>query len=336
MRTAGKISTPIAICTVLLCLFFLFLWFNAPVKRNGRSTLFSIENGENVQSVADKLERAGIIRSDLFFTTLVRLTKSSKNVKSGVYNLDGGMHSTEVLRIVTLGIVAMEKFTIPEGLHIKQVARLLEKDGIVDGNEFIMACSSRKILEKYGIPFVSAEGFIFPDTYVVAKDLSAEQIVDIAVERFFAALNEVPFSGFSSEELKRVIIVASLVEKEAKLDEERPIIAAVFYNRLDKGKRLEACSTIQYILGKTKERLLYSDLKIQSPYNTYLNGGLPPGPIANPGLKSLRAAVRPADVDYLFFVSKKDGSHHFSSTYAEHLEAIEQYGGAKKFTHQMS
>ena len=140
----------------------------------------------------------------------------------------------------------------------------------------------------------------------------------------------------TDEELGELIIIASLVEREAKIESERPLIAAVFYNRLMNGKRLESCATVQYILGKTKERLLYSDLKVKSPYNTYLNKGLPPGPIANPGVDSIRAAIYPADVDYLFFVSKHDGSHHFSTTYSEHLKAIVKYNGTGTVGHQVS
>ena len=133
-----------------------------------------------------------------------------------------------------------------------------------------------------------------------------------------------------------MVIIASLVEREAKIESERPIIAAVFYNRLMNKKRLESCATVQYVLGKTKERLLLSDLKVESPYNTYLHRGLPPGPIANPGVHSIRAAMYPAEVDYLFFVSKRDGSHHFSTTYKEHLKAIEQYNRAGTIGHQIS
>jgi UPF0755 protein len=336
MRTVRKIVFPIVFCTVVLCIALFFTGFNAPVDREGSSILFKIEHGEHLHEITGRLEAAGMIRSELFFTNLVRISRSSKKVKSGVYDLHQGMRSSEVLRVITMGIVSMEKFTIPEGLHMKQVSKLLAEQGVVGEKEFVLACSSERILQKYKIPFDSVEGFIFPDTYIVAKDLSAEQIVEITVERFFEALKEVPLRDFSAEQLKRIVIVASLVEKEAKLDEERPLVAAVFYNRLDKGKRLEACSTIQYILGKTKERLLYSDLKISSPYNTYRNGGLPPGPIASPGLNSLRAAVQPADVDYLFFVSKNDGSHHFSSSYEEHLKAIERYGGATRFTNHTS
>jgi len=213
---------------------------------------------------------------------------------------------------------------------------LLEKEGIVSPDQFIEAAKNPEILEKYKIPFNNAEGFLFPDTYIVAKDLAAEHIVDFMIERFFSNLRKISSRKYEIEEMKKMVIIASLVEKEAQLDSERPVISAVFYNRLEKGKRLESCATIQYILGKTKERLLYSDLKIESPYNTYLNGGLPPGPISNPGLGSLKAAIEPADVDYLFFVSKKDGSHYFSTTYEEHLEAIRRYNQSGKIGHQIS
>jgi UPF0755 protein len=334
MRKVLKLVPVFAALAVFLLLFFLYSFLNGPVAGNIDSSFFSIAHGESISSIANRLEDEKLVRSKVFFKALVRFTNSSRYIKAGVYDINGGMRSADILRVIRMGIVAMEKFTIPEGLYIRQVARLLAENGIVGEEEFIRACSDRRILDRFDIPFDTAEGFIFPDTYIVAKDLSAEQIVEVSIERFFAALKEVPFSGYSKEELKRIVIVASLVEKEAKLDEERALVAAVFYNRLKNGKRLEACSTIQYILGKSKERLLYSDLKIRSPYNTYLNGGLPPGPIASPGLSSLRAAVYPAEVDYLFFVSKRDGSHHFSTTYEEHLKAIERYNGVKRFTHQ--
>ncbi|MBA7674849.1 Endolytic murein transglycosylase [subsurface metagenome] len=201
---------------------------------------------------------------------------------------------------------------------------------------FIEACNNTDILAKYKIPFDNVEGFLFPDTYIVAKDLSADQLVEVMVKKFFENLQKIPYTDYTEHDLKKMVIIASLVEKEARLDSERAIIAAVFYNRLHNGKRLESCATIQYILGKTKERLLISDLKVKSPYNTYLHTGLPPGPISNPGYKSLFAAVNPADVDYLFFVSKRDGSHYFSSTYKEHLKAIKRYDSSGKIGPQVS
>ncbi len=313
-----------------------FQLLNSSPNEKISSALFTIEKGQNIVQIASNLKKKGFIRSELFFISLIRLSGSARKVKSGQYNLHSGMRSTDILQKFVRGVVATVKFTIPEGFIIQQIADLLEKEGIVSPDQFIEAAKNPEILEKYKIPFNNAEGFLFPDTYIVAKDLAAEHIVDFMIERFFSNLRKISSRKYEIEEMKKMVIIASLVEKEAQLDSERPVISAVFYNRLEKGKRLESCATIQYILGKTKERLLYSDLKIESPYNTYLNGGLPPGPISNPGLGSLKAAIEPADVDYLFFVSKKDGSHYFSTTYEEHLEAIRRYNQSGKIGHQIS
>ncbi len=328
----------IAILIVLFLLsgFLLYLYLNAPPSKGSAHSPFVVHAGESVMSVAKNLKRAGFIRSDVFFTSLVRARHATGSIKSGEYSLDHSWKTTKIINILLKGIVETRKFTIPEGLSIKQIAELLQRYGVLDAEDFIDASYNQDILKKYNIPFSSAEGFLFPDTYVVAKGLNASQIVSIMIEKFYGELEKIPFRNYSVDELKRVVIVASLVEREAKVDAERPIIAAVFYNRLMKNKRLESCATVQYILGKTKEKLLFSDLKVDSPYNTYLHAGLPPGPIANPGIKSLEAAVFPADVDYLFFVSKNDGSHHFSTTYKEHLRAIEKYNASGVIGHQIS
>ncbi len=302
-----------------------FSLLNAPARGREASETFTIQQGRSVTSVAEELKDAGLIRSRFLFITMVRLRRGTGSIKSGEYSIEKGSNTSDIINKIVRGEVVTQKFTVPEGLYIQQIADLLQKEGITPADKFIEASRSRDLLEKHGIPFNSAEGFLFPDTYVVAKGLSAHKIVEIMIQRFFEELDHIKFNQYNTEELKRVVIIASLVEREAKLDRERPIIAAVFYNRLKKNKRLESCATVQYILGKPKERLLFSDLKIESPYNTYLHTGLPPGPIANPGIKSIQAAIYPADVDYLFFVLKKDGTHYFTSTYREHLDAIEKY-----------
>jgi UPF0755 protein len=320
----------------VLCLYLGYSFVNAPPEGAHSAPSFSVHQGESVQAVARALQRGGYIRSARFFISLTRLSGTARSIKAGEYEFRGGMKTTDMVRAFARGAIVMERFTVPEGLHIRQVAELLQSEGIVPSDEFIEACSSRRLLEKWGIPFSSAEGFLFPDTYVVAKGLDASRIAEVMIRRFFEVLAEVPFKGENPDALRRVVIVASLVEKEAKLDEERALISAVFYNRLKLGKRLESCATVQYVLQKPKERLLFSDLKVNSPYNTYLHAGLPPGPIANPGKKSLDAAVHPAAVGYLFFVVKANGSHQFSSTYEEHLKAIRRYGSAVKVGHQLS
>ncbi|MGQ9615688.1 MAG: endolytic transglycosylase MltG [Spirochaetota bacterium] len=331
---------------VCLILFLAYLYFNSPPHHSlklksskpGHSSphSFIVYPGESVKSVAGNLKNEGLIRSEFFFTSLVRIHRATGKIKAGEYSLDNSWKTTRIIDTLLKGIVKTCRFTVPEGLTMKQIAELLDNYGIVNTEDFLKACYDQEILKRYKIPFSNVEGFLFPDTYTVAKGVGASQIVGIMIEKFYEELDAILFQDYEEEELKKVVIIASLVEREAKIDSERPIVAAVFYNRLKKNKRLESCATVQYILGKTKETLLYRDLKVNSPYNTYLYSGLPPGPIANPGIKSIEAAVRPADVDYLFFVSKGDGSHHFSKTYTEHLKAIEKYNASGSIGHHIS
>lgn len=312
------------------------LALNRPAGRDAGEVLFSVHPGETVQHIAAGLEQAGLIRSRRFFVLLARVTGKDQEIKAGDFQLTSDMRASRILDMLISGRVVMQRFTVPEGLHLRQVAALLQEQGVVQREAFIRACGSRQLIDSYHVPFDNLEGFLFPDTYVVARGLSAEAIVKIMVERFFERLREITPPPYSEQELKKAVIIASLVEREAVVDEERALVAAVFLNRLARNKRLESCATVQYILGKTKERLLHSDLRTPSPYNTYLHAGLPPGPIANPGAASLRAAFFPADVDYLFFVSRGNGTHQFSSTYEEHLRAIEKYNRSGTVGHQVS
>lgn len=336
------IFTAAAVVVILVVLSLLFIHYNSPPESIGsenpgeESYLFVVSQGESVYRIGRNLRKNNHIRSNRFFVMLVRMRRLAGEIKAGEYRIEARFRTTEIIDILTAGAVVTQKFTIPEGFHMKQIAEVLDQSGIVDGNEFLIACQDKSILAKYAIPFHSAEGYLYPDTYVVAKGLPAEQIVTMMIDHFFEEIRSIPANEYSDEELGDVVIIASLVEREAKIESERPIIAAVFYNRLMNGKRLESCATVQYVLGKTKERLLFSDLKVDSPYNTYLHRGLPPGPIANPGVHSIRAAMYPAEVDYLFFVSKHDGSHRFSTTYKEHLKAIEQYNSSGTVGHQIS
>jgi UPF0755 protein len=331
-----KLSISLSILAIGGILIGMFFFFNSAVGGGPAENSFVVEQGQSIKSVARDLKQQNLVRSEAFFFLLTRITGKSRSIKSGHYDLRGDLRSTQILHILSRGIVSTRKFTIPEGFTMKQIGSYLEEKGITTAEEFHLACYNRDILTAYGIPFESAEGFLFPDTYIVAQDLRAEQLVRIMIEKFFANLKNLQESGINEAELRKLVIIASLVEKEAKVDDERGLIAAVFYNRLSRGKRLESCATVQYALGGTKKRLLYSDLRIDSPYNTYRHSGLPPGPIANPGFSSLSAALHPADVDYLFFVSKRDGSHYFSSTYQEHLKAIDRYNKSGTVAHQVS
>jgi UPF0755 protein len=312
------------------------LILNRPPGNGRGEILFSVQPGETVGHVAAGLEREDLVRSARFFLLLARVSGKDQEIKAGEFMLNAGMSASGILKTLSSGRVVMQRFTVPEGLHLRQVASLLQERGVVDQESFMRACRSTDIIERYGIPFDTVEGFLFPDTYLVAGGLDADQIVEIMVERFFERLEEIKPPPYTDRELQEAVTIASLVEREAVVDEERSLIAAVFYNRLAQNKRLESCATVQYILGKTKERLLHSDLRTPSPYNTYLHVGLPPGPIASPGAASLRAALYPAEVDYLFFVSRGNGTHHFSSTYEEHLRAIRKYNRAGAVGNQVS
>jgi len=227
--------------------------------------------------------------------------------------------------------VLFHRVTIPEGYTVTQIEEILAEKGIVDRTRFREALKS----EDFSLPYLSPaprdprhlEGFLFPATYEFPAGLAEKEIIGLMLQRFDAVLT--PELQRRSQAMglsvREVVTLASLVEREARLDEERPIIAAVFLNRLRRGMRLESCATIQYILGKQKEKLTYRDLQIPSPYNTYLHDGLPPGPIANPGLASIKAVLYPAEVDYLYFVARGDGSHYFSRTLGEHQTAARRY-----------
>ena len=320
--------TVVAFVTVLIIVFGSYFYLNSPPTNSlkGGEKAFIVNSGDTLKLVARKLKKDNLIRSDNFFIFYAKINGLSREIKSGEYLISRKLRSSEILKILTKGEVVTVKITIPEGFTIRQIADLLQSKGIVNKTDFINATKNKALLKKYKIPFSSAEGFLFPDTYIISKDLKAKQIVEIMIKRFFEEFDKLTNNRtLSKDELKKVVIIASLVEKEAKIDNERPIIAAVFYNRLKIGKRLQSCATVQYVLGKTKERLLFKDLKVKSPYNTYLHKGLPPGPISNPGLKSLWAALHPAKVDYLYFVSKHNGYHYFSRTYSEHLKAIKKY-----------
>ena len=232
-------------------------------------------------------------------------------------------------------IGAEVKVTIPEGYHIRQVADLLERKGIVSKEEFLKAAKEGDFHYWFleGVPqvedehFYRLEGFLFPDTYLFYEDTPAEEVIHKMLKRFDMVIARHKKDILENQNsLYDIIRMASVVEREAKAAEERPVIASVFYNRLDKGMKLESCATVQFLFEQQKTRLFYSDLAIDSPFNTYKNTGLPVGPIANPGLSAIKASIYPQNTDYLFFVAVGDtGNHKFARTYEEHKNNIERY-----------
>ncbi|CAH1205816.1 Endolytic murein transglycosylase [Paenibacillus auburnensis] len=312
-----------------------------PVEPAGPAVTFTIEKGMGSSEIADLLEENGIIRNGLLFKGYLKWVKEGSSFKAGTYTASPGDTYDQLIARLNAGDVVKEEtvvFTIPEGFTAKQVADKLAEAWNQKAEVFLKVIDSGTGLaaaDRLGIP-VNAElrhrleGYLFPETYELVKDSTPQEIVEAMLEQLEKKLDSIPDwktkldkRGLSLHEL---LTVASLVEREVVVDEERPLVAGVIYNRLNKGQKLEIDATVQYLLDKQKERLLNKDLKVDSPYNTYKNAGLPPGPIASPGLASIQAALEPKASEYYFYVTKKDGSqgHLFGKTYKEHLANIQK------------
>lgn len=300
-----------------------FFWNFFPCDPGSvQSQVFEVPYGTSLRQVGAQLKARGLIRSSFVFELYVRLSPKKRMVKAGRCQLGPGMNLFQIVKELRRGIPGQIRITVPEGLTAKEVADLFSRKGLADRDRFLALLKDEEFINGIigegwkGNP----EGHLFPDTYDFSLNVTEEEIIVKMLKRF-----KTVFDGQVGEvapnQKREILIIASIVEKEAKITEERQIIAGIFYNRLRRGYPLQSCATVQYALGKHKKRLYYKDLQVNSPYNTYRYSGLPPGPIANPGLASIQAAVSPAKVDYLYFVAKPDGGHIFSSTYKQHLLA---------------
>lgn len=309
---------------------YLQIYSSAP---RGKDVTIYIKPGSSTSDISNLLASEGIVKSSFIFKFLANYTNVSSKLQAGEHTLNTSMSMFDVMKILQeCGIDKSATFTIPEGYDARQIGNVLEEKNIVTKKEFLEIVEKglpgdiefkyAKILKNH-----SLEGFLFPDTYEYSKSTTVKQIIRMMLARFQELVPEdfeklARKRGLSPYEL---IILASMVEREARLEKERPVIAAVYYNRLKRDMLMECDATIQYLFDKPKEFLLYSDLEIKSPYNTYLNKGLPPGPIANPGISSIKAALYPAKADYLYYVATGDGGHKFNTSYEEHLKAVEEY-----------
>lgn len=302
----------------------------------GQQVELEVERGDSILNVGRLLEEKKLIKNDRFFAVYAFLQGKTQGIKAGVYVIPEGSDANDILDIITVGKENVLRLTIPEGYTVDRIARRLEEQG-VDSSKFIQAVE-KKAYPEYSfvrdIPRTSnrrhrLEGYLYPITYSVPKGTDPEKLVDKMLAQFEKQMEQ----NDIEEKLKKKeltvdewVTIASIVEREGKVQQELPRIAGVIYNRLDRGQKLQVDATVQYALGEQKERLYYKDLKVQSPYNTYREEGLPPGPIANPGPEALDAALNPEKHDYFFYVTKKDGSgeHYFAETEEEHNYNIER------------
>jgi len=333
LRYGGAGLLVIAVGTAAVLLWREHLYRQALEARgSGAARVVEVQKGWGSGAIAGLLAREGLIREASAFRRYVRETGLASQLKAGYYELSPSMSIPEVAAKIARGEVIHKRITIPEGFTLEQIAQRAEREKICAAQDFRRAASDRARIKLFGLAGADArdlEGFLFPDTYTLPYDVTAEGFVDAMLKRFKAALPELPKEAAcpALRTWKGVVTLASLVEAEAKADEERALIAGVYVARLKRGMKLECDATVQYALPERKARLLFADLEIDSPYNTYKHKGLPPGPICSPGEKSLRAAARPEKTDYLYYVARPDGRHVFSRTFAEHQAAIKRIRG---------
>ena len=326
MKRLKIISISLLITGIALFIGHRYFSPGRPAGDGQKKIEYEVQKGKGVQSIGKELASQGLIRSAEYFRWILKLTGRSGKLKAGVYELNDGMSAFEVADVLTEGRVRMLALTIPEGWNNRQIGDYFASKGLVkDRQEFLDLASDPAVLGHYRIPGKTTEGYLFPDTYMVPLKYPAAKVQDIMIRRFFEVLEELEIKQTDPAELHRRVILASIVEREAKKEEERPIMSQVFLNRIEKRMRLESCATVQYLFDRPHPRLLEKDLFIESPYNTYRHGGLPPGPISNPGKAAISAAFHPDSVPYLFFARKPYGSHHFSVTFKEHLEAKKRF-----------
>jgi len=293
----------------------------------------TIPMGSATGQIALILEENGIIGDADAFKIVSKVTGSDGKYKAGTYGLSPSMSAYEIIKIIHSGISVGNIVTIPEGYSINQVADALAKKGLVDKTEFLNQVQSGEFEQKFieALPKNAdrLEGFLFPETYDMPIDASVHDIINIMLNQFTKVYTSeyetrAKEMGFT---MREIITIASMIEREAATNEDRPLVASVIYNRLSQEMALQFCSTVQYILGDSKARLSYEDTQIESEYNTYINAGLPPGPICSPGAEAIKAALYPAETAYLYFVVDPNGerTHKFATTYEEFLNYKKEY-----------
>jgi UPF0755 protein len=318
-----------AFATLFLLLFMLpFLTY--PLRPHGTGEqvmLIRLPSGTTLTAIAHDLEGGQIIGSARAFTLYGRLRGAQTRLQAGTYQVSDGLPPAEILRRMMAGEVYAERFAVPEGYSIHQLAEMLRERKLLDPEDFLAACRDRTLLAEFGIAAASAEGYLFPSTYDLAPGSTAEAAVRPMLQKFRQVFDDRFAPRLAGQGLSRhqLVTLASLVEKEARVPEERPLIASVFHNRLRRGMPLQSDPTAVYGLRAFGGTVTASDVRRRTPYNTYVIRGLPPGPIGNPSAEALEAALNPASTPYLYFVARQDGTHFFSATLDEHNKGVTRY-----------
>ncbi len=326
LKTVFLLLSGLLFLIILLLAAGAVYYLMTPAEEEGMEQVVLVKEGLSLNEVADELEKRTIIINKALFSLWAKAMGSSRRIKSGEYRLSPNMPPIRIIEILTAGAVITYPVTFPEGYTIEQIADVLDRNELVKKDDFVSLAHNPAVLEQYNIAGPSLEGYLYPDTYHLARGISSSAAVDAMVSRFRQLTTPLEKRaeaiGMTMED---VVILASIVEKETGLAEERSMIASVFLNRLKQGMRLESDPTVIYGIKDFNGNLTREDLREPTLYNTYVIQGLPIGPIANPGLEAIKAVLFPEETDYLYFVSKNDGSHHFSKTLSEHNKAVRLY-----------
>ncbi|MEE8484020.1 MAG: endolytic transglycosylase MltG [Nitrospinota bacterium] len=332
MEKKGITIVLVVICTLLVIAlfapFYIYKNYFSPASAASRNVKVEIKSGSTATQVAKMLEEREIIRSKLAFSIVARYAGQSARLKAGEYELDPSMSAAEILDVLVEGRVVLYSVTVQEGLTIWQTAKTIAAQGFSDYDSLVNAAGDPAILQLFKIDAPNAEGYLMPETYRFNKGATAVEIISKMIFTFSKKVEPLrkKYQDSSPLSFGEIVILASIIDKETGNIEEYDLISAVFHRRLKKKMLLQADPTVIYAIPDFDGNIRKEDLEIDSPYNTYKYRGLPPGPIANPGLKAIEAAYRPADADYLYFVAtKKDGRHYFSRTLVEHNEAVKKY-----------
>ncbi len=321
-----------ALFLVLSTLAAMGLWqmkrfIHTPADRSGTQQVIIIETGKNLKAISRLLVHRKIISQDIPFRLLVRHRRMTTKIQAGEYGLSAAMTPEQILTILVKGQVLLHRITIPEGLNLEETADRVERAGFGTRENFLHLARDPGFAQQLKVRAATLEGYLFPETYFFRKDTSQEKIIQQMVQRFHVVFTpqweqRARNLGFSVHD---IVTLASIIEKETGDSSERPLIASVFHNRLKREMRLDSDPTVIYGIPDFNGNITRKDLQTVTPYNTYKIKGLPAGPIANPGKRSLEAALFPARTDFLYFVSKKDATHQFSKTLREHHRAVRRY-----------
>lgn len=305
----------------------------SPLQYNQADITFKVKEGESLNGLFERLNNENVLRSSFFSKIYIKFNNVEESIKPGTYTVNSDISFQDFLSVLTDGKVSEAKVTFPEGYTVEDIAKKLEESKVCTKDEFL------KVVKEYPLPSYikpnnerkyELEGFLFPDTYAIPKGTTPKQIIEMMLNRFEGVINEIQSElgiTIPKEEYEKYVIVASMVEKEARDDSERAEIASVIYNRLQKGMPLQIDATVLYALGEHKDTVLYKDLKVDSPYNTYKIKGLPVGPICNPGKPSLLAAIKPAKTDYIYYLlNPSNNKHYFTNNYEDFLAKKKEFG----------